>query len=134
VGHREGAGTACLLPAGRVGTSFSRVRVPDGAGEAKAVASWQNKFSRTLPRPVGASLRHRRRAHGDGAPIVESFYKSVRILPFCHFRKTAESAVRFVQGAEMAMGVADSWRVDRAQFPFDVGRRRALIHDRRSLG
>lgn len=73
------------MPASRVGCSLgprvSRFRVPGGVDEAMAAASWRNKSSRSLPRPVGALLRRRRRARGGGTPCVESLYRSLRSTP-----------------------------------------------------
>ena len=40
------------------------------------MAPWRNKSSRTPPRPVGASLRRRRRARGSKSPFVESLFRS----------------------------------------------------------
>ena len=70
VGERRRSVRRC-----RLGTRV-RVSVPGGGVEAVAVAPWRNKSSRTLPRPVGASLRRRRRARGGKSPFVESLFKS----------------------------------------------------------
>ena len=67
----------------RLGPRVSRLGFPSGGGEAVAAASRWNKSSRTLPRPVGASLRQRRRARGGGTPCVECLFRSLRsaVLP-----------------------------------------------------
>jgi hypothetical protein len=68
------------LPAGGVGGSLgprvSRSRFSGGVDEAMAAASRRNKSSRTLPRPVEAPLRRRRRVCGGGTPDVESLCRS----------------------------------------------------------
>jgi len=60
----------------RLGTRVSRVTDPGGFGEVVAAASWQNKFSRTLPRPVGAPLWRQRRTCGGWSPCVEALFWS----------------------------------------------------------
>lgn len=41
-----------------------------------APASWWNKSFWTLPRLIGAPLRHRRRVHGRGVSLVDPLYRS----------------------------------------------------------
>lgn len=55
----------------RLGPRVSRLGFPVDAGEAVAAASRRNKSSRSLPRPIGASLRRRWRGRGGGTPSVE---------------------------------------------------------------
>ena len=70
-GRRKVAETTCLLLAGGVGSRFSprgsRSKFPIDVDEATAAAASWNKYSRVLPRPVGAPLRYRRRARGGRA-------------------------------------------------------------------
>ena len=77
VGERRRSVRRC-----RLGTRV-RVSVPGGVVEAVAVAPWRNKSSRTLPRPVGASLRRRRRARGGKSPFVESLFRSSSAAARC---------------------------------------------------
>jgi hypothetical protein len=56
VGHREGVETVILLPAGRVGPRFSRIRVLDSSDEVMVPAPSWNKSSLTHPRPVDVLL------------------------------------------------------------------------------
>jgi hypothetical protein len=127
------------LPAGavgcRLGCSLSRVSCPSGVGGSAAAASRWNKSSWALPRPVGAPLRHRWRAHGGGSPCLEPLYKSRSAAVHRPWWWRPEP-VMCLEDVEVAAGAVDARRTDRARCSRGGGfrRRRAWIQGRGSLG
>jgi len=125
------------LPAGGVqrslGPSSSRVRCPGGVGEATAAR--RNKSSRTLPRPVGVSLRHQRRVRGGGPPGVEALFRSS--LPAAHRPGWEVSLLAFsLKEGGAAWDFVDGGRVEQARLSCGgcCHRRRACFQDLRSSG
>ena len=66
----------------RLDTSSSRVWFPAAASRRRRRHRLGITSSRSLPRPVGAPLRRRRRDRGGGAPCVERLHRGlVFVLP-----------------------------------------------------
>ena len=128
-GDRCFSATRCSL-----GPSISRFRCLAVAAKQWRRRSEGIRSSRVLPRLGGALLRCRQRARGGGARLRWLLYRSLRRPLFRRCGGAAVLVTLFVIGAEMAVGAAVGWRVDRPRLPLGVSRWREPIRDMWSLG